>query len=42
MFPNTSYESNMPFALRFMIDKNIVGMNWLKLPAGSFTIRKSD
>jgi len=26
-----TYESNMPYALRFMIDKDIVGMGWLKL-----------
>jgi DNA polymerase delta subunit 1 len=29
-------ESDMPFVLRFMIDKGIVGMSWIRLPAGAF------
>ena len=28
-FESTTYESNMPFALRFMIDNDIVGMQWI-------------
>ena len=28
-FGVTTYESNMPFALRFMIDNDIVGMQWI-------------
>lgn len=28
------YESNTPFVLRFMIDQDIVGCNWLEVPAG--------
>lgn len=26
-----TFESNMPFALRFMIDRDIVGMGWVRL-----------
>lgn len=33
-----TYESNVLFALRFMIDMNIVGGNWVELPAGSFLV----
>ena len=27
-----TYESNVPFELRYMVDNNIVGCNWLELP----------
>lgn len=27
-FSSVTFESNMPFALRFMIDNDIVGMQW--------------
>jgi DNA polymerase elongation subunit (family B) len=30
-FESTTFESNMPFALRFMIDKDIVGMGWVRV-----------
>lgn len=33
------YEANMPFVLRFMIDTDIVGCNWLELPPGSYAVR---
>ena len=29
IFESVTYESNMPFALRFMIDNDIVGMQWI-------------
>ncbi|PKA57109.1 DNA polymerase delta catalytic subunit [Apostasia shenzhenica] len=32
-----TYESNILFALRFMIDCNIVGGNWIEVPAGKYT-----
>ncbi|KAJ7521254.1 hypothetical protein O6H91_19G043900 [Diphasiastrum complanatum] len=37
-----TYESNVLFALRFMIDCEIVGGNWIELPAGKYreTTRK--
>lgn len=31
-----SYESNVLFALRFMIDCNIVGGNWIEVPTGKY------
>ncbi|CAL5368804.1 unnamed protein product [Camellia sinensis] len=34
-----TYESNVLFALRFMIDCNIVGGNWIEVPTGKY--RKS-
>lgn len=33
----TTYESNVLFALRFMIDHEVVGGNWVELPAGLHT-----
>lgn len=33
----TTYESNVLFALRFMIDHDVVGGNWVELPAGVHT-----
>ena len=38
-FWNTTYESSMPQALRFMVDNNIVGMSWITLKAGTYHIR---
>ncbi|KAF0894590.1 hypothetical protein E2562_001890 [Oryza meyeriana var. granulata] len=32
-----TYESNILFALRFMIDCNIVGGNWIEVPAGKYS-----
>ncbi|KAF8801312.1 hypothetical protein BYT27DRAFT_7198397 [Phlegmacium glaucopus] len=37
-----TYESNMPFILRFMIDTKIVGMNWVEIPAGKYSIAHPD
>lgn len=31
-FPSTSYESNLPYALRFTIDHDIVGGSWVEFP----------
>jgi len=30
--PVLTFESNIPFILRFMIDTNVVGMNWIEIP----------
>ncbi|RWS23209.1 DNA polymerase delta catalytic subunit-like protein, partial [Leptotrombidium deliense] len=40
-FGNCSYvfESNIDFKVRFMVDNNIVGCNWIKLPFSKFEIR---
>ena len=40
IFSNITYESNMPFALRFMIDMDIVGMNWIQIPKGKYMLRR--
>lgn len=34
-----TFESNVPFVLRFMIDQNISGADWVRLPAGSYSRR---
>ncbi|GLE05294.1 hypothetical protein PINS_up014307 [Pythium insidiosum] len=34
-----TYESNVPFILRFMIDQEISGCNWIEAPAGTYAIR---
>ncbi|CAE6417480.1 unnamed protein product [Rhizoctonia solani] len=39
--PITTYESNMPFELRFMVDREIVGMNWVEAPAGTYELRSN-
>ncbi|MEW5314891.1 MAG: hypothetical protein WDW38_006353 [Sanguina aurantia] len=33
-----TFESNVLFTLRFMVDTKIVGGNWLELPAGCYTL----
>lgn len=35
----TTFESNVLFALRFMIDRDVVGCNWVELPRGKYTLR---
>ncbi len=34
-----AYECNVPFVLRFMIDRQISGAGWLTFPKGSYSIR---
>ncbi|GMK56891.1 hypothetical protein CspeluHIS016_0307310 [Cutaneotrichosporon spelunceum] len=38
LFPQEvlTYESNIAFTLRFMIDTHIVGMNWIEVPPGTY------
>jgi DNA polymerase delta subunit 1 len=36
-----SYESNVPFVLRFMIDRDITAAGWLEIPAGTYSVRPS-
>eukprot|EP01006_Ploeotia_vitrea_P059999 TRINITY_DN75127_c0_g1_i1.p1 TRINITY_DN75127_c0_g1~~TRINITY_DN75127_c0_g1_i1.p1 ORF type:complete len:1053 (+),score=125.84 TRINITY_DN75127_c0_g1_i1:30-3188(+) len=36
----TTYESNVPFELRFMIDNNLSGSPWVEIPAGKFKVVK--
>lgn len=33
-----TYESNIVFPLRFMIDTGVLGMNWIKCLKGKYTI----
>jgi len=33
-----TYESNVPFVLRFMIDNNISGADWIELPATKYSM----
>ncbi|KIP08801.1 hypothetical protein PHLGIDRAFT_103803 [Phlebiopsis gigantea 11061_1 CR5-6] len=35
-----TYESNIAYVLRFMIDTKIVGMNWIELPKGGWSFVK--
>ncbi|TYZ60960.1 hypothetical protein PybrP1_001058 [[Pythium] brassicae (nom. inval.)] len=34
-----TFESNVPFILRFMIDQDIQGCNWLEAPAHTYAVR---
>ncbi|TFK39414.1 DNA polymerase family B-domain-containing protein [Crucibulum laeve] len=33
-----TFESNIVFVLRFMIDTNVAGMNWIEVPAGKYKL----
>lgn len=35
----TTYESNVPYALRFMVDTNICGGGWVELPKSTWMVR---
>ncbi|XP_053307768.1 DNA polymerase delta catalytic subunit [Spea bombifrons] len=35
-----AYEANIDFEIRFMVDNDVVGCNWIELPAGKYRIRK--
>mmetsp|Transcript_43473 Transcript_43473/g.31297 ORF Transcript_43473/g.31297 Transcript_43473/m.31297 type:complete len:99 (+) Transcript_43473:445-741(+) len=41
-FSRTTYESNMPFALRFMIDNDIGGMTWIRIEPGNYIVRQGN
>ncbi|CAF1669038.1 unnamed protein product, partial [Adineta ricciae] len=36
-----TYESNIDFEIRLMADLNIVGCNWIEIPAGKYFIRQA-
>ena len=38
-FEMVTYESNLPYALRFMIDNSVVGMSWIRMKAGTYRMR---
>ncbi|XP_029440886.1 DNA polymerase delta catalytic subunit [Rhinatrema bivittatum] len=35
-----AYETNIDFEIRFMVDTDVVGCNWIELPAGKYRLRK--
>ena len=41
VYRGQSYESNVPFILRFMIDSEISGADWVELPASTYAVRES-
>ncbi|KAG1886473.1 DNA-directed DNA polymerase [Suillus subluteus] len=36
--PYSTFESNIAYTLRFMIDTKVVGMNWIEIPAGQYKL----
>jgi DNA polymerase delta subunit 1 len=38
-FSTLTYESNIAYLLRYMIDANISGMSWLEIPKGKYLVR---
>ncbi|KAG5179249.1 hypothetical protein JKP88DRAFT_270411 [Tribonema minus] len=36
----TTFESNVPFVLRFMVDRKVQGANWIELPKGTYSVRE--
>ncbi|KAH7890713.1 DNA polymerase family B-domain-containing protein [Phlebopus sp. FC_14] len=36
--PYSTFESNIEYILRFMIDTKVVGMNWIEIPAGKYKL----
>lgn len=41
-FSFQTYESNLPFVLRFMIDQSIYGAGWVEVPVGSCQVRSKE
>ena len=39
--PSKTFESNIPYALRFMIDKGLTGMGWMRIPAKSYHMKSN-
>ncbi|XP_030053826.1 DNA polymerase delta catalytic subunit isoform X1 [Microcaecilia unicolor] len=35
-----AFEANIDFEIRFMVDTDVVGCNWIELPAGKYRLRK--
>lgn len=36
------YECNVPYVMRYMIDRDITGASWLSLPKGTYNLRQSE
>lgn len=41
VYRGQTYESNVPFVLRFMIDGDISGADWVELPRGTYALRSN-
>ncbi len=37
-----TFESNVPFVMRFMIDNNISGADWIELPPNTYSVRSAN
>lgn len=37
-----TFESNVPYVLRFMVDKDIAGAGWIEVPAGTYAVRSEN
>ncbi|XP_064601473.1 DNA polymerase delta catalytic subunit-like [Liolophura sinensis] len=37
-----AYESNIDFEIRFMVDCDVVGCNWIEVPAGKYHLREAN
>ncbi|KAF7308685.1 DNA polymerase [Mycena chlorophos] len=37
--PIATFESNIAYTLRFMIDTKVVGMNWIEIPANKYIVK---
>ncbi|XP_068785695.1 DNA polymerase delta catalytic subunit-like, partial [Struthio camelus] len=37
--PAPPFEANIDFEIRFMVDRDVVGCNWIELPAGQYRLR---
>ena len=37
-----TFESNIPFSLRFMIDRQVVGASWVEVTGGNYRLRPAD
>ncbi|XP_031548890.1 DNA polymerase delta catalytic subunit-like [Actinia tenebrosa] len=35
----STYESNIDFEVRYMVDSDVVGCNWIEVPAGKYRVR---
>jgi DNA polymerase delta subunit 1 len=42
LYRGSTYESNVPFILRYMIDRDIQGSDWLECPKGTYSVRRAD
>lgn len=42
IFDSITYESNMPYGLRFMIDTGIFGVSWIELKKGTYQLRTAN